>query len=446
MDIYQEIWNADQAGNGLQPILPNQVGDPARGFVRVAASSTSDRDFKVIQEVVIPAAKTRTYNLVRSLFDNYALDEKDPETETPQEREEVHNLLSAVINTPPMQVARRYVEQSTNTVVSAERWYSTLLELWFRRFAQGGDPALSGFEHVFVGEQEGGKVQGYHFWYKYYLDDGLASAIDRTRLPGFKDDRIIYLRGLYADGQENFPESVTISFRWDAPDYDRGATRPLTKPVGGFFVGCSVECLMAIGAVRAHVAARAPKEAVINGARYDLKVFRSANNQNIRTFYPVFLGASSETPPNPIPQNDIQPNIPTTTPASPSTPVAPSTTVEMPLNPATIDSPIRIIAALVNPLGDDQGKERVTLINTQAINISLEGWILLDAMNNRFVLTDQDMSLDAGATTAITLPKNSIQLSNRGGEIRLLNRDGKVVHSVSYSKAQAQEQGRTLVF
>ena len=35
----------------------------------------------------------------------------------------------------------------------------------------GADPALSGFEHVVVGEQEGAKAQGYHFWYKYYLDD-----------------------------------------------------------------------------------------------------------------------------------------------------------------------------------------------------------------------------------------------------------------------------------
>ena len=445
MDIYQEIWDADQAGSGVQPILHDQVGQPDKGFVKVAASATGAANFKVMPEVRIPESKLRTYNLVRALFDNYVLDEKDPENETPQEREEVHNLLSAIIDTPPMQVARRYVEASTNTVVSTERWYATLLELWFRRFAQGGDPALSGFEHVFVGEQEGAKVQGYHFWYKYHLDDGLASTIERSRLPGFKDDRIVYLRGQYGDGQENFPESVTISFKWDAPDYDRGATRPLTKPVGGFFVGCSVEGLMAIGAVRAHVGARAPKEAVINGARYDLKVFRSENNQNIRTFYPVYLGPAGEAP---LPVPPVLPVGTTGTPGTPATPGTTGTTtpVVLPVAPPTVDSPVRIIAALVNPLGEDLGKETVTLINTQSAAVSLEGWFLLDAMNNRYVLSDQSSILAAGATTAITLPKNSIQLSNKGGEIRLLNRDGKVVHSVSYSKAQAQEQGRTLVF
>jgi hypothetical protein len=423
MNIYQQIWDADQTGSGIKPILDHQVGDTVQGYVKVAAVANGDEDFKVLPEVHIPESKIRTYKLVLALFDNYALDEKDPENETLQEREEVHNLLSAIVDTAPMQVARRYVEEATGTVISSERWYATLLELWFRRFSQGGDPDLSGFEHVFVGEHQESKVQGYHFWYKYYLDDGLASTIDRNRLPGFKDDRIVYLRGQYSNGQENFPESVTLSFKWDAPDYDRKVIRPLTKPIGGFFVGCSVEGLMAIGAVRAHLGARAPKEAVISGARYDLKLFRSDNNQNIRTFYPVYLGPAEEAP------------VPTPTP-----------TPHPDEDPAIIDSSIRIIAALINPLGDDPGQEKVTLINTGPADVSIEGWFLLDAMNNRYVLPGTPNEIAAGATVAITLPKNSIQLSNKGGEVRLLNRDGKVVHRVSYTKSQAQEQGRTIIF
>lgn len=116
----------------------------------------------------------KTYELVTSIFDNYALSELDPEVETAEEREEVHELLQAVIDTPPMQVACEFVERATMTTVSKERWYASLLELWFRRLSHGGDPALSGFEHVFVGEQEGATVQGYHFWYKYHLDAATA--------------------------------------------------------------------------------------------------------------------------------------------------------------------------------------------------------------------------------------------------------------------------------
>jgi hypothetical protein len=427
MDIYQQIWDADQTANGVQPILSGQDGDEARGYVTVVTEADAEEDTQILQNVVIPDSKKLTYDRVLKLFDNYSLDEQEQEIETPQERQEVHDLLAAVIDTPPMQVAREYVANATGTVISRDRWYGVLLEHWFRTFSQGGDPALTGFEHVFVGEQEGPKVQGYHFWYKYYLDDGLATAYDRENFPGFADDRIAYVRGLYQNGQEDFPESVTISYKWHAPDSAgddaAGVIRPLTKPVGGFFVGCSVEGLMALGSVRAHLGARAPKEAVINGARYDLKVFRSANEQHIRTFYPVFLGrAGGGTVGGPV-----------VTPTQPQQPTQP-----------VVQSPIRILAALVNPLGDDPGQETVTLINTGSSQQSLEGWFLVDKVNHRFAVNE--VKLDPGVATTILLPRNSIQLSNKGGEIRLVNRDGHTAHVVTYSKAQASDQGRTIVF
>lgn len=436
MDIYQQIWDADQAGNGVQPLLPGQTGDAARGYVIVNNTGQATKDTRVIDKVEIPKSKQLTYDRVLALFDNYALDEQDTETETPEERQEVHDLLEAVIDTPPMLVAREYVANATGTQISRERWYGVLLEHWFRMFSQGGDPALTGFEHVFVGEQEGPKVQGYHFWFKYFLDDGLASKIDRQRFPGFRDDRIIYVRGLYENGQEDFPESVTISYGWQAPDYERWTSeenaedviRRLTKPKGGFFVGCSVEGLMAMGSVRAHLGARAPKEAIINGGRYELAVFRSQNDQHIRTFYPMFKGRATGGVSGPF----VPPSQPTQ-PQQPSQPSGP-----------TITSPIRILAALVNPMGDDPGKETVTLINTGAAPQSLEAWKIVDA--NRNSLEIRAMTLDPGVAVTITLERNSAQLSNKGGEIRLVNRDGHTAHLVTYSKAQASDQGRTIVF
>ncbi len=426
MDIYQEIWNADQSGSGVKPILDSEIGDPAQGYVKVAASADGGPDFKVLTEVVIPESKMRTYRLVTALFDNYALPERAPEVETQAERDEIHAFLSAIVDSPPMLVARRYVEQAAGTTITTERWYTTLLEQWFRFFSQGGDPHLSGFEHVVVGEQEGSKVQGYHFWYKYWLDDGFATVIDGDSMSPKKDDRIVYVRGQYGDGQENFPESVTISFKWNAPDYDHNEFRPLTKKIGGFFVGCSIEGLMAMGTVRAYLGARAPKMAVVNGALYDMKMFRSNNNQHIRTFYPIYLG-----PATPHENNHDDDGSGSSSHNN---------------NQPVIASPVKIMAALVNPMGDDAGKETVTLINTGAETVSLEGWMLLDAMNHRYQVSDQAAKIGAGEVFVIRLPKNSVQLSNKGGEIRLLNRDGKVVHQVSYTKAQAREQGITILF
>lgn len=422
MSIYQEIWDADQSGNGVRPILASQEGEVSTGFVKVANSLlAASPQTTVLPEVFIPPHKAASYDHVRALFDNYALDEQSPEVETPEERAEVHELLEAVIDSAPMQVARAYVAAETGTSISRDRWYATILELWFRRFSQGGDPALSGFEHVFVGEQEGPKVQGYHFWYKYHLDDGFAGKIDRNRFPGFRDDRIVYLRGEYKDGQERFPESVTISYKWDAPDYDAGSIRPLTKPKGGFFVGCSAEGLMALGAVRAHRGARAPKEAVINGARYDLKLFLDqASERYIRTFYPVYLGPAADRP-----LIDVPPHA-------------------MDEAPPIIAGSVKILAALVNPAGGDEGKEKVTLINTGMTTVVLDGWFLLDKMKNRFGL--DSFELQPGSASTITLPRNSIQLSNKGGEIRLVDRSGRTVHLVTYSKAQARREGETIVF
>lgn len=429
MDIYQQIWDADQTGNGVKPILAGADEAPSSGFVRVVNTNDGGEqptaDLRVLSEVVIPPHKQTTYDLARALFDNYMLDEREAEIETPEERAEVHELLEAIVDTAPMQVARAYISDEIGTPVSRDRWYATLTEQWFRRFSQSGDRDLSGFEHVFVGEQEGPKVQGYHFWYKYYLDDGLASQIDRNRLPGFRDDRIVYLRGQYKDGQELFPESVTISYRWDAPDYEAGAIRPLTKPIGGFFVGCSVEGLMAMGAVRAHRGARAPKEAVINGARYDMKLFLDQSERSVRTFYPAYLGPAGERP------------------------IVGGTSGrglddERGDTPRLVSGPIKIVAALVNPMGPDEGNETVTLVNTGIEAIPLDGWFLVDKMSNRFGI--KDVTLGPGMATTILLPRHSVQLSNKGGEIRLVDRAGSTTHLVTYSRAQAHRQGETIIF
>jgi hypothetical protein len=56
------------------------------------------------------------------------------------------------------------------------------------------------------------------------------------------------------------------------------------------------------------------------------------------------------------------------------------------------------------------------------------------------------VDLVPGVAHSVRLPKNSVQLSNKGGTITLFDRRGAIVHSVSYSKSQASEEGRTIVF
>ena len=105
---------------------------------------------------------------------------------------------------------------------------------------------------------------------------------------------------------------------------------------------------------------------------------------------------------------------------------------------------VRILAALVNPMGADPGKESVTLMNVSPTEINLKGWGLADKQKHKYSL--DNISLKAGGVVTVPLTGKDVQLSNEGGIITLLNDKSLKVHGVSYTKEQAQKQGWTIVF
>ena len=281
-DLYQRIWDADQAGRGVRAIAPGTRGDPAQGFVIVdEAAGQGDDAHRLFVEVRIPEHKRLTYDLCRQLFDNYRLDQTKTEDTTPAEAREMLALLEAVATSLPMQTAREHLERQHGGRFSDDEWQEVIFEVWFRAFDDGRNRDLSGFEHVVVGEQQAGRVNGYHFWYKYYLDDW----------PVFLDSDDIDFAGLRygpATVGPELPEVVTLSFRWHAQDFDAGVKRALYKPVGGFFVGCSVEGLLALGLVRFFTRGRV--ETTINRGRYELDLYRSPDGRSLRSCFPRLLG------------------------------------------------------------------------------------------------------------------------------------------------------------
>ncbi len=108
------------------------------------------------------------------------------------------------------------------------------------------------------------------------------------------------------------------------------------------------------------------------------------------------------------------------------------------------DKAVVIIAATVNPAGHDPGMEKVLLLNTLATSVNLDGWALADKNKRRHPL--DGTVIEPGAVVSLTLPGTTIQLSNKGGIISLLNNEGLKVHGVQYTKKDASEQGRTVVF
>jgi uncharacterized protein YukJ len=108
------------------------------------------------------------------------------------------------------------------------------------------------------------------------------------------------------------------------------------------------------------------------------------------------------------------------------------------------DGRIRIVAAMVNPGGDDAGRERVTLLNTTPDAIDLRDWSITDKKKRKTVLTGPQ--LGPGATALVMLSGEGAQLSNDGGIITLLDREGLKIDGVSYTKEQGARQGWTIVF
>jgi uncharacterized protein YukJ len=120
-----------------------------------------------------------------------------------------------------------------------------------------------------------------------------------------------------------------------------------------------------------------------------------------------------------------------------------------PIHPWAIvpdDSPSHlavIISAMVNPLGRDRGHESVTILNISTDSLDLEGWALLDERERRQRLRG---TLQPSETLTIPLEGGSLQLNNNGGTITLLDARGLKADGVAYTAAQAQVEGRPVVF
>lgn len=123
--------------------------------------------------------------------------------------------------------------------------------------------------------------------------------------------------------------------------------------------------------------------------------------------------------------------------------VTPTTPVQ-PLPGTDISSPVRIIAAMVNPYNPEAGKESVTLLNISDRNIRLNGWKLQDG-NNRSELLD-GIDIGAGDALRVRLTGHTMQLKNKdGGRIRLVSPDNILLQEVIYSKEDVGREGWSIV-
>lgn len=115
-----------------------------------------------------------------------------------------------------------------------------------------------------------------------------------------------------------------------------------------------------------------------------------------------------------------------------------------PCGESLADRPIRIIAALANPVAVDQGNETVTILNRTPAAINLQGWSLADRQDGREPLAG---SIAPGQALQVTIVAGSaVRLGNAGDTITLFDDQDRLVDQVSYIAEQVSRQGWTVVF
>jgi uncharacterized protein YukJ len=105
------------------------------------------------------------------------------------------------------------------------------------------------------------------------------------------------------------------------------------------------------------------------------------------------------------------------------------------------DGRVRIVAALVNAVESPE-TEFATLLNTTAEAIDLAGWKVVDRDGRMQALSG---TIGAGEALRVGL-EPPVALPNGGGVLSVLDAAGLKVDGVSYTRAQAEQPGRTIVF
>jgi uncharacterized protein YukJ len=106
-------------------------------------------------------------------------------------------------------------------------------------------------------------------------------------------------------------------------------------------------------------------------------------------------------------------------------------------------SSVHIVAALVNPVGPAPERESVLLLNASPDAVDLTGWRIADRLKRTCSVPPGP--LGAGATLEVVVSGDA-QFGNQGGAIILLDGSGLKVSGVSYTAADARQEGWTIVF
>ena len=427
-DIYQKIWHGDlhRFSVSARHDSGEWENEDADILLDEQVRSSGDRSIDLaarplFHKVNEEKFKLPTYASFIRLLDNYRVSTRNPEIITAAEAAEINEFLEAILETEPMAIAFDYIARDLKIKLSAKEFRESLQRIWFQTYTNyyEGRPtySASGFEHIFVGEgrydrrlageENLGQISGYHSWIKFYLDE--------------KDNRVNFWGHRYnswgKDGAKN-PRIVCLQMEWNHSDVRGNTIAKLFKEEGGFFVGTSPECEIAMGTAMFYESLgdrlrNNSQRTTLDDANYKLVLFRNTNRDGsdgsfIRSFFPIFMGNMLRVwrEDSAIIKNDGE---------------------------------IVIFAALPDPRGRDEGNEWVELKNVGDAAIDLKGWEMRDRYGGYEKLYG---TIEPGKVKRFMVTRSgrkSMALRNDWDAIELYDRQKNAIASVEYGRANIGE-------
>jgi poly(U)-specific endoribonuclease len=269
------MWEGDD--NGFYARLETDTSTPEyEKYIRINNKNHNPKDqlLDLVGVTVQEVQALPTYQTVAKLFDNYHLN--DGHEKGTVKLDEIEKFLNAIIDTNVLRMAQTYIANKFDQSLQDNAvWKKQLKELLFHGAPDIKQQSL--FEHVFVGDPDGKKLGGHHFWYKFYLEDkGLLRVNDKP----INRDEITVNHLIKAKR-----EVVTLQYSLEPnPDQD------LFKKTGGWFVGLSPEGLVAFGIVAFYGSKKKSRTLPIqvDGVNIKLQLYAPGQHGNLfRTFYPM---------------------------------------------------------------------------------------------------------------------------------------------------------------
>ena len=243
----QELWEEDQLnGNGLLVAQSNAKpsGGDIHGYVRI--DRDEDDRGKLIKKVSIPEGKQRCYELLDALYKTHNFGT----SLNPESAKKLMEIVEEVKMTALYKLVADGVSNLDDKFEDA--WFSAIKGESVARVAgHGGRDGFEtmskgvrntepGFLPVILGMVRGGRLLGHHFWHKYWYDQNRAK---KFKYSGHCYDELTYAGGAdtrVANGLAN-PHFLNAEYSFELD------SRPVHKPCGSMFMGCSLEFILLLG-------------------------------------------------------------------------------------------------------------------------------------------------------------------------------------------------------